>query len=248
MTHFIQLHALVSYPPSNLNRDDLGRPKTAIMGGANRLRISSQSLKRAWRTSEIFDGIAKGIRTKKIGLEAFEKLSKFSALSPSERNDIAKNIAQVFGKLKSDSLESETLVFISNNELARIDAVIEGFKNGIGSATEETKELGMKIFKLLTSEINSSMTELIRIMKTNNNPALFSKDWEKILKEQIKNFTSEADKNPYDFLNKMLNDNGWIDGIQGDDIEVTDDKIELFLAQEFVKQTKNILSKLSFGA
>ncbi len=48
MTTFIQLHLLTAYPPSNLNRDDLGRPKTAIVGGAERLRISSQSLHRAW--------------------------------------------------------------------------------------------------------------------------------------------------------------------------------------------------------
>ena len=41
MTTFIQLHLLTAYPPSNLNRDDLGRPKTAIVGGAERLRISS---------------------------------------------------------------------------------------------------------------------------------------------------------------------------------------------------------------
>ena len=45
--HFLQLHLLTSYPPANLNRDDLGRPKTAFMGGALRLRVSSQSLKRA---------------------------------------------------------------------------------------------------------------------------------------------------------------------------------------------------------
>ncbi|MEE9326478.1 MAG: type I-E CRISPR-associated protein Cas7/Cse4/CasC, partial [Cocleimonas sp.] len=42
MSRFIQLHLLTSYPPSNLNRDDMGRPKTAIMGGEARLRISSQ--------------------------------------------------------------------------------------------------------------------------------------------------------------------------------------------------------------
>ena len=52
MSQFIQLHLLTMYPPSNLNRDDLGRPKTAIVGGTERLRVSSQSLKRAWRTSE----------------------------------------------------------------------------------------------------------------------------------------------------------------------------------------------------
>ena len=44
MTRFVQLHLLTSYPPSNLNRDDTGRPKTALVGDANRLRISSQSL------------------------------------------------------------------------------------------------------------------------------------------------------------------------------------------------------------
>ncbi|MCE1695246.1 type I-E CRISPR-associated protein Cas7/Cse4/CasC, partial [Enterobacter hormaechei] len=42
MSQFIQLHLLTSYPPANLNRDDLGRPKTAQRGGFERLRISSQ--------------------------------------------------------------------------------------------------------------------------------------------------------------------------------------------------------------
>lgn len=70
MSEFIQLHMLVSYPPSNLNRDDLGRPKTAMMGEKQRLRISSQSLKRAWRTSDIFSryvGEYIGVRTRQLG-------------------------------------------------------------------------------------------------------------------------------------------------------------------------------------
>jgi CRISPR system Cascade subunit CasC len=79
MAEFIQLHMLVSYPPSNLNRDDLGRPKTAVMGGTQRLRISSQSLKRAWRTSDIFTGILKdhrGIRTREMGVKVKEALTR----------------------------------------------------------------------------------------------------------------------------------------------------------------------------
>lgn len=55
MTTFIQLHLLTAYPAANLNRDDTGAPKTVVLGGATRLRISSQSLKRAWRTSELFE-------------------------------------------------------------------------------------------------------------------------------------------------------------------------------------------------
>ncbi|SVJ78231.1 CRISPR-associated protein [Klebsiella pneumoniae] len=43
MTTFIQLHLLTAYPAANLNRDDTGAPKTVMLGGATRLRISSQS-------------------------------------------------------------------------------------------------------------------------------------------------------------------------------------------------------------
>lgn len=61
MTTFIQLHLLTAYPAANLNRDDTGAPKTVVLGGATRLRISSQSLKRAWRTSELFEQALAGI-------------------------------------------------------------------------------------------------------------------------------------------------------------------------------------------
>jgi len=54
MTTFFQLHVLTTYSASNLNRDDTGRPKTLSFGGAERLRVSSQSLKRAFRTSDVF--------------------------------------------------------------------------------------------------------------------------------------------------------------------------------------------------
>ncbi|OMH30526.1 type I-E CRISPR-associated protein Cas7/Cse4/CasC [Motiliproteus sp. MSK22-1] len=77
MSQFIQLHLLTSYPPANLNRDDQGRPKTAKMGGADRLRVSSQSLKRTWRTSDLFQSAVAGHigeRTKLFGVEVFKYL------------------------------------------------------------------------------------------------------------------------------------------------------------------------------
>jgi CRISPR system Cascade subunit CasC len=52
-TNFIQLHYLTSYPAVLLNRDDAGFAKRMPFGGAIRTRISSQCLKRHWRT---FDG------------------------------------------------------------------------------------------------------------------------------------------------------------------------------------------------
>lgn len=104
MSRFVQLHLLVSYPPSNLNRDDTGRPKTAIIGDANRLRVSSQSLKRAWRTSDTFENTLQGhigVRTKEMGVEVYRALL---AKGVSEKNsrEWAKAMAGQFGKLKSD--------------------------------------------------------------------------------------------------------------------------------------------------
>ena len=127
MSQFIQLHMLTSYPPSNLNRDDLGRPKTAIMGGANRLRISSQSLKRAWRTSDIFMeslGDYKGNRTKRLGVDVYTSLIE-KGVSDRDASEWAKQVASVFGKVKKDSLEIEQLAHISPEEKAAVGDLVQ---------------------------------------------------------------------------------------------------------------------------
>ncbi|HEY6461279.1 MAG TPA: type I-E CRISPR-associated protein Cas7/Cse4/CasC, partial [Polyangiaceae bacterium] len=49
---FIQVHTLTSYPGALLNRDDVGFAKRMPFGGETRTRISSQCLKRHWRTFE----------------------------------------------------------------------------------------------------------------------------------------------------------------------------------------------------
>ena len=45
----IEIHVLQNFPPSNLNRDENGMPKSCVFGGRNRARISSQCQKRATR-------------------------------------------------------------------------------------------------------------------------------------------------------------------------------------------------------
>jgi len=132
MSRFIQLHILTSYPPANLNRDDLGRPKTAKMGGFDRLRVSSQSLKRTWRTSDLLQSALSdhiGTRTKRLGLGCYEKLLA-SKVNEKEALEWAKEIANQFGALKKDKanplneLEIEQLVHISPAEQAAIDALV----------------------------------------------------------------------------------------------------------------------------
>ena len=52
--NFVNYHILISHSPSCLNRDDMNMQKTAVFGGKSRVRISSQSLKRAIRTSNYY--------------------------------------------------------------------------------------------------------------------------------------------------------------------------------------------------
>jgi CRISPR system Cascade subunit CasC len=138
MSRFIQLHILTSYPPSNLNRDDTGRPKTAIVGDATRLRISSQSLKRAWRTSDIFESTLKGhlgTRTKEMGIRIYQNLLD-KKVSEKNARDWAKLIASQFGKLKSDKkadnnedLHVEQLVHFNPEEERAISALVDKLSN-----------------------------------------------------------------------------------------------------------------------
>ena len=73
-----EIHMLKNYPPTNLNRDDTGAPKTCSFGGTTRGRISSQCLKRSWRTSDLFKaevGAEKlGVRTRKLPELVAERL------------------------------------------------------------------------------------------------------------------------------------------------------------------------------
>jgi CRISPR system Cascade subunit CasC len=122
MTEFLQLHFLTFYPPSNLNRDDLGRPKTAVIGGATRLRISSQALKRAWRTSEVFKAALEGhmaSRTQRIG-EIIHTHLLAAQVPPQKAIEVTRRIIALFGRPKPETdktpLFTEQLAFISDEE------------------------------------------------------------------------------------------------------------------------------------
>ncbi|MGC8840677.1 MAG: type I-E CRISPR-associated protein Cas7/Cse4/CasC, partial [Candidatus Sumerlaeaceae bacterium] len=63
---FVTVHMVQNHVPANLNRDDLGAPKSAYFGGVLRARISSQCLKRSIRRSDIFAPLCGGIRTRRL--------------------------------------------------------------------------------------------------------------------------------------------------------------------------------------
>lgn len=68
MSLYIDIHALQTLPPNNINRDDTGAPKTAVFGGVPRQRVSSQAWKRAIRKdfAELLQPDELGVRTKRV--------------------------------------------------------------------------------------------------------------------------------------------------------------------------------------
>lgn len=92
--NYVNVHVLISHSPSCLNRDDMNMQKTAIFGGVRRVRVSSQSLKRAIRMSPYYEqNLGKpSVRTRNLSrlLGHFEK-----ALNGEVARDLLEKTLQV---------------------------------------------------------------------------------------------------------------------------------------------------------
>jgi len=90
----VEVHALQTVPPSNVNRDDTGSPKTAVFGGTRRARVSSQAWKRATRLA--FDGLLDrselGVRTKRVAELVADRIAQNAP-------DLADRSAELAGRV-----------------------------------------------------------------------------------------------------------------------------------------------------
>lgn len=103
----IEFHILQSFPVTCLNRDDVGAPKTAVVGGVTRARVSSQCWKRQVRLALQEFGVKLGIRTKKVAELVTEHCIKLGA---------AQEPAQLCASKIAELLADDTLLFISHSE------------------------------------------------------------------------------------------------------------------------------------
>jgi CRISPR system Cascade subunit CasC len=126
----VDLHVLQTVPPSNLNRDDTGSPKTARFGGVRRARVSSQAWKRATRTAfnTMLDRRQLGVRSKRL-IELLDE--EVGTLDPSldepTRQQLAKDVLDAVGiktapprDKKDVPEESSYLVFLSRRQIANL--------------------------------------------------------------------------------------------------------------------------------
>ena len=120
---YVDLHVIQTVPPSCVNRDDTGSPKTAVYGGAVRARVSSQAWKRAMRVM-FFDMLADedvARRTKMAAdLIAARITEKNPLLSEKEAAALAVKVLEAAGvKVKEDKdrLKTGALFFISPGQI-----------------------------------------------------------------------------------------------------------------------------------
>lgn len=105
---FIAIHTLKHFNVSALNRGEDGAPKSVTFGGTWRGRISSQSLKRALRKSDAFQGFAKkdqlSIRTRSLPTLIVEELERLGW--PGDKEEVLKIMSNIAKTEEKDMKEA----------------------------------------------------------------------------------------------------------------------------------------------
>ena len=152
MSTYVDIHVIQSLPPSCVNRDDSGSPKSAVYGGVRRLRVSSQSWKRAARLyfNNLLDASDVGVRTKRVA-------ELLAARITEDAPDLAESAPNLVGEVfkaakiklsaprkKDGPLESGYLLFLSTSQIARLaELAIAAARGGEALDAKAVK----KIFK-----------------------------------------------------------------------------------------------------
>jgi CRISPR system Cascade subunit CasC len=135
-TMFIELHIVQNFPPSNLNRDDVGQPKDSDFGGFRRARVSSQCFKRAIRYAgkdpqdkggksvfERYTQVPLADRTKLIVSALTKRLYNGS---DEARKSQAKTLATAFAEAYAGGMDSKNeekttvLLYLSDKEQSAV--------------------------------------------------------------------------------------------------------------------------------
>lgn len=150
----VEIHALQTVPPSNVNRDDTGSPKTATYGGKRRARVSSQAWKRATRTAfdQLLDRSDLGVRTKRVVEQVAARIVETRPDLAEQATSLAEGIVASTGlKLEkatrktgsgtSEHQETSYLVFVSRRQIDSLAA------HAISLAAEADPTIALKSFK-----------------------------------------------------------------------------------------------------
>lgn len=160
MTHttplFLDIHAIQTLPPSNINRDDTGSPKTAQYGGVRRARVSSQSWKRAIRSYFNDNGALNnvGVRTKEIVKYVASKIVELdSSIEMEDALEKADEILIATGIKKKGDMK--VLYFMGSAQAKKLaQAAIDGVtdKKGLQEYAKESPDIDIALFGRMVAD------------------------------------------------------------------------------------------------
>jgi len=136
----IEIHMIQNHSPSNLNRDDLGAPKTCLFGGVTRARISSQCLKRSIRRSEHFQKALEedgGVRTRSL----IREIARRAHGNGQPPEGLIKRIRKVFEdgglaikNIEGDANATDILWFVPNSGIEKMGEAARSQKADLAKA------------------------------------------------------------------------------------------------------------------
>lgn len=155
----IEVHMLKNYPPTCLNRDDAGSPKSCIFGGVQRGRISSQCIKRSVRTSELFtQAVGKsniGVHTRKLPELVAKELEQrgFPETFIEEAKKKISGFGNREGRENKDGPFTAQIAFYSKQD---IDSVADKVTEAIGDINnlEQFKQQSVKDWQKSMQDTN----------------------------------------------------------------------------------------------
>ena len=153
---FVDIHILQTVPPSCVNRDDTGSPKTAQYGGVTRARVSSQSWKHAMRQTfrENFGNEWTGDRTKAIVGKVAAKIKERNPIADAEKLAISA-LENAGLKIKSADKGTDALFFISEAQASGLaELILDGEKDKKAYKTKLSSEpsIDMALFGRMVAD------------------------------------------------------------------------------------------------
>jgi CRISPR system Cascade subunit CasC len=128
---YLDIHAIQTLPPSNVNRDDTGSPKSAVYGGVRRARVSSQSWKRAMRKYFLAESDADlGVRSLNVIKYVADRIrEKDTAISEQQAMEMSDKIFNEAG-VKTKDQKTKALFFLGKKQAELLaDAAIHEEKD-----------------------------------------------------------------------------------------------------------------------
>lgn len=178
MSLYVDVHALHTLPPSNINRDDTGAPKTATFGGVVRQRVSSQAWKRAIRRDfpDHLDASALGIRTKRVAERVIARVQELTREQGQEvdREQATKAVTDAFiaagikltepkarkgREAPAHGPEAGYLLFLSNHQIQRLaEAVVAAdgqklAKKDVAKILDQDHSMDIALFGRMVAEV-----------------------------------------------------------------------------------------------